>query len=136
MQKIRAHDHLHILLLVGAEHEARKHQHVDLSCPRACRAKFAGAFAAATLGHRHMHLLGPEYRLADAVTPGGLLLAESAKYVLQLKPEQADAFKVKMDELACSAGWRGADAKEVDGDGRLGRGAEAVLDGVVVYARK
>ncbi|KXZ43299.1 hypothetical protein GPECTOR_95g688 [Gonium pectorale] len=69
------------------------------------RAKFAGAFSALTLGHRHAHLLGPEGGLLKAAAPGAAIVAENARHVLQLTREQADLFVTKMDEMAAAAGW-------------------------------
>ncbi|GFR44767.1 hypothetical protein Agub_g6098 [Astrephomene gubernaculifera] len=70
------------------------------------RPKYAGCFAALSLGHRHMHLLAGEAGLLRAAAPGALLIAENARHVLQLNKEQAAAFAAKMDEMAVAGGWR------------------------------
>ena len=46
---------------------------------RAGRAKFAGAFSALSLGHRHIHFLGPEHGLLKVAAPGAKLVAENAR---------------------------------------------------------
>lgn len=70
------------------------------------KAKLHGTFDVVTLGHRHVHLAGPQYQLDKVVKPReGLLVVESARYLLQLKQEQAEAFKGKVVEIAAGAGW-------------------------------
>ncbi|GLI70938.1 hypothetical protein VaNZ11_016033 [Volvox africanus] len=70
------------------------------------RAKYSGVFSVLTLGHRHIHMLAPEYGLYKAAMPGAVLVAENARHVLQLNKEQAAMFVAKMDEMAKQAGWQ------------------------------
>jgi hypothetical protein len=79
----------------------------DLAKSVTGKAKLRGCFAAAAVGHRHVHLAGPR-TLQAAVAPGGLLMVEGAKYLLQLKKEQSAAFSGKIVEVASPAGWRSA----------------------------
>lgn len=37
--------------------------------------------SALTLGHRHIHMLGPEYGLQRVAAPGAQLVAENARWV-------------------------------------------------------
>nr|F5A894.1 RecName: Full=Dynein axonemal assembly factor 3 homolog; AltName: Full=Dynein assembly blocked protein 1; AltName: Full=Paralyzed flagella protein 22 [Chlamydomonas reinhardtii]AEC04845.1 axonemal dynein assembly protein PF22 [Chlamydomonas reinhardtii] len=78
----------------------------DLAKTLTGRAKYAGAFSGLSLGHRHTHMLEPQYKLAAAAAPGARLVAENARHVLQLSQEQAALFAAKMDELAAAGGWR------------------------------
>jgi len=78
----------------------------DLSKVLTSKARWHGAFDAAALGHRHVHLAGPEHGLARAVRAGGALAVEGVKYMLQLRPEQAAAFGGKVVGIASPAGWR------------------------------
>ncbi|GIL80632.1 hypothetical protein Vretimale_9197 [Volvox reticuliferus] len=78
----------------------------DLAKAVTGRAKYGGVFSVLTLGHRHIHMLAPEYGLYKTAMPGAVLVAENARHVLQLNKEQAALFVTKMDELAEQAGWR------------------------------
>jgi hypothetical protein len=70
------------------------------------KAAFAGRFAAATVGHRHVHLLGAEAGLADVLRPGAPVFVETAANMVQLNNEQVAAFECKLLELAAAAGFR------------------------------
>ncbi|XP_075393025.1 dynein axonemal assembly factor 3 [Tenrec ecaudatus] len=50
-----------------------------------------------------VHLLSPE--LAACVAPGGRLTVESARYLVDLRPEQLEAFSARVGELALAAGF-------------------------------
>uniref|UniRef100_A0A8C2YI63 Dynein axonemal assembly factor 3 n=1 Tax=Chinchilla lanigera TaxID=34839 RepID=A0A8C2YI63_CHILA len=50
-----------------------------------------------------VHLLGPE--LAACVAPGGNLVVESARFLVDLRPEQLQAFAARVGELAGAAGF-------------------------------
>jgi hypothetical protein len=56
------------------------------------------------MGHRHIHLLGPEHKLAAVLRPGAPVVAESGLHMVQLNKEQSSAFADKMDELAKGSG--------------------------------
>jgi hypothetical protein len=70
------------------------------------KATFAGRFAAATVGHRHVHMLGPEMGLAGVMRPGAPVIAETAANMVQLSNEQVAAFEGKLVELAATAGFQ------------------------------
>lgn len=70
------------------------------------KAGFAGRFSAATVGHRHVHLLGPEVGLADVLRPGAPVFVETAANMVQLNNEQVAAFEGRLLELAAAAGFR------------------------------
>lgn len=69
------------------------------------RSKLHGAFDLITLGHRQMHLAGPDHLLHKVAKGKAWLVVETAKYMLQLKKEQADLFSAKINEICESAGW-------------------------------
>ncbi|XP_047384732.1 dynein axonemal assembly factor 3 isoform X2 [Sciurus carolinensis] len=50
-----------------------------------------------------VHLLGPE--LGACVAPGGNLVVELARYLVDLRPEQLQAFSTRVEELARAAGF-------------------------------
>ncbi|XP_058430649.1 dynein axonemal assembly factor 3 isoform X2 [Marmota monax] len=50
-----------------------------------------------------VHLLGPE--LGACVSPGGNLVVELARYLVDLRPEQLQAFSARVSELAREAGF-------------------------------
>ncbi|XP_021101521.1 dynein assembly factor 3, axonemal isoform X5 [Heterocephalus glaber] len=50
-----------------------------------------------------VHLLGPE--LAACMAPGGNLLVELARFLVDLRPEQLQAFAARVGELAGAAGF-------------------------------
>ena len=52
------------------------------------RSKYAGMFAAITVGHRHVHLIDKQHGLAAVAAPGAVLAVETAKYMLQLTTKQ------------------------------------------------
>eukprot|EP00195_Chlamydomonas_chlamydogama_P014829 CAMPEP_0202910428 /NCGR_PEP_ID=MMETSP1392-20130828/52055_1 /ASSEMBLY_ACC=CAM_ASM_000868 /TAXON_ID=225041 /ORGANISM="Chlamydomonas chlamydogama, Strain SAG 11-48b" /LENGTH=64 /DNA_ID=CAMNT_0049600543 /DNA_START=66 /DNA_END=256 /DNA_ORIENTATION=- len=60
----------------------------------------AGAFDVVSVGHRHIHLLSKEHQLQQVAKAHGLLVAETAHYMLQLKKEQVEAFTGKIVEKA------------------------------------
>jgi hypothetical protein len=62
-------------------------------------------FAAATVGHRHVHLLGPEGGLAEVMRPAAPVFVETGAYMVQLGKDQAVAFEQKVVELAAAAGF-------------------------------
>jgi hypothetical protein len=70
------------------------------------KAAFAQRFAAATVGHRHVHLLGPAGTLSAVLRPGAPLLVETAANMVQLSKEQVAAFDNKLLELAGAAGFQ------------------------------
>ncbi|GIL63281.1 hypothetical protein Vafri_17380 [Volvox africanus] len=70
------------------------------------RTKYSSVFSVLTLGHRHIHMLAPEYGLYKTAMPGAVLVTENARHVLQLNKDQAAMFVTKMDEMAEQAGWR------------------------------
>ncbi|GFH07898.1 uncharacterized protein HaLaN_02773, partial [Haematococcus lacustris] len=73
--------------------------------------RLRASFAAASVGHRHVHLLAETHGLRQACRPGALLAVESGRYMLQLKKEQVEAFNAKILELATTAGWVAAEAE-------------------------
>ncbi|KAF8056344.1 DAB1 [Scenedesmus sp. PABB004] len=79
------------------------------------RAGHAGRFGAATLGHRHVHLLGGEHGLAPLLARGAPLLVESAANLVQLNDEQAAAFEARVVELARGGGLARHPALGCDG---------------------
>ncbi|KAG1656426.1 hypothetical protein FOA52_009641 [Chlamydomonas sp. UWO 241] len=71
------------------------------------RAKMQGSFDLVTLGTRHMHLAGPDHKLQAVAKPAtGVLVVETAHYMVQLKKEQTELFRQKIVEMAGSAGWQ------------------------------
>lgn len=78
----------------------------DLKRSLTGKAGYARRFAAATVGHRHVHLLGPEYGLAGVMQDSGPVLAETAANMLQLNGQQVAAFEAKLLELAAAAGFQ------------------------------
>lgn len=59
------------------------------------RAKFVGAFAALTLGHRHVHLLGGEpegCQLRRVAAPGARVVVENARWGCRLVKPEIPAF--------------------------------------------
>ncbi len=48
--------------------------------PAAGRAKFASCVTGLALGHRHIHMLGPEHGLQRVAAPGAQLVAENARW--------------------------------------------------------
>ncbi|WIA35130.1 hypothetical protein OEZ86_003610 [Tetradesmus obliquus] len=78
----------------------------DLKRSLTSKPKFAGKFAAATVGHRHVHLLSPETGLAGVLQqPGGAVFVETGQNMVQLNDEQTAAFKQRAAELAAPAGF-------------------------------
>jgi hypothetical protein len=69
------------------------------------KAAFSGRFAAATVGHRHVHMLGPEMGLAEVMRSGAPVIVETAANMVQLSNEQVAAFEGKLVELAGAAGF-------------------------------
>jgi hypothetical protein len=78
----------------------------DLQRSLTGKASYAGRFAAATVGHRHVHLLGPEYGLAGVMQDSAPVLVETAANMVQLNGQQAAAFEGKLLELAAAAGFQ------------------------------
>jgi hypothetical protein len=78
----------------------------DLKRSLTGKAAFAGRFAAATVGHRHVHLLGPEYGLAGVMQDRAPVLVETAANMVQLNGQQVAAFEAKLLELAAAAGFQ------------------------------
>ena len=68
------------------------------------RSKVHGSFDLISLGHRHMHLAGPDHLLQKVAKDESWMVVETAKYMLQLKKEQADLFSSKINEICESAG--------------------------------
>lgn len=79
----------------------------DLSSSRAVTSKaaYAGRFAAATLGHRHAHLLAPAHGLARVLQPGAPLFLETAHNMVQLSGEQVAAFEQGAVRMARESGF-------------------------------
>jgi hypothetical protein len=78
----------------------------DLKRSLTGKAKFAGKFAAATVGHRHVHLLSAESGLAGVLKQqGGVVFVETGQNMVQLNDEQAAAFEQRVAELAAPAGF-------------------------------
>ncbi|KAF6252475.1 hypothetical protein COO60DRAFT_1672301 [Scenedesmus sp. NREL 46B-D3] len=78
----------------------------DLKRSLTGRPKFAGTFNAATVGHRHVHLLNAESGLAAVLKqPGGVVFVETGQNMVQLNDEQAAAFEQRVAELAAPAGF-------------------------------
>ncbi|PNH02753.1 Dynein assembly factor 3, axonemal, partial [Tetrabaena socialis] len=77
------------------------------------RAKYAGAFSALSLGHRHVHMLAAEAGgLARAAAPGARLAAENARHVPSASfAATAALFADKMNEMALPGGWSRAEAR-------------------------
>lgn len=70
--------------------------------------KLAGLFSAATVGNRHMHLLQAEHGLSKVLSSGAAMAAESLKYMVNVKTEQADQVEAKMTGWAASGGFQPA----------------------------
>jgi hypothetical protein len=77
----------------------------DLRRALASRPGLARSFAAATVGHRHVHLLGPEQGLAGVLRNGAPVLVETAHNLVQLSTEQGAAFEAGVLQLAEAAGF-------------------------------
>jgi len=77
----------------------------DLKRSLTGKAVNAGRFAAATVGHRHAHMLGSDYGLASVLQPGAPVFVETAANMVQLTTEQVAAFDSKLLELAAAAGY-------------------------------
>jgi hypothetical protein len=71
------------------------------------RSKFAGTFAAATVGHRHVHMLSAEYGVCGVMQPGAAVLVETGHNMVQLDAERVAAFEKKVLELAVAGGFSG-----------------------------
>ena len=69
------------------------------------RRKFAGSFCAASVGNRHVHFLQPEWGLAGLMQDGSLVAAEGAKYLVNLKQQQAETVKDKIVEWGSAGGF-------------------------------
>lgn len=78
----------------------------DLKRSLTGKAAYAGRFAAATVGHRHAHMLGADYGLASVLQPGAPVFVETAANMVQLTAEQVAAFDSKLLELAAAAGYQ------------------------------
>ena len=75
--------------------------------------------------------------LAQASAPGAVLVVESAKYLLQLKAEQAAAFAAKVADMARAGGWEPAPAplaSTLRGETGPGKGDASVARMVVTDA--
>jgi dynein assembly factor 3 len=78
----------------------------DLKRSLTGKPKFAGKFAAATVGHRHVHLLAAESGLAGVLRQrSGVVFVETGQNMVQLNDEQAAAFEQRVAELAAPAGF-------------------------------
>ncbi|KAM4825014.1 dynein axonemal assembly factor 3 [Thomomys bottae] len=67
------------------------------------KACYHGRFQLLYVSCGMVHLLGPE--LGACVAPGGNLVVELARYLVDLRPEQLRAFSDKVEELARAAGF-------------------------------
>ena len=54
--------------------------------------KLASKCCVASVGNHHAHLLKSEYGLARLLKPGATVVAESAEFMVQLKPEHVGKF--------------------------------------------
>jgi Domain of unknown function (DUF4471) len=76
----------------------------DFAKTFASKRKFAGKFAAATVGSHHVHMLKSEHKLAAVLQPGARVAAESVKHFVQLKPEHVGKFEASAKEWAEEGG--------------------------------
>ncbi len=78
----------------------------------------------------------------QASAPGAVLVVESAKFLLQLKAEQAEAFSAKVAEMAQAGGWAAAPAPlalvlrgDAEGSGQASVASMAVTDAHLLFTR-